>query len=142
MSQLTSTYLVKEAESQPPKVSEVITSEFARLFPSEDIPLSEYNDTFLSKHSQSPRHIHSALSTRRLLSTDSLRPQDESILLDTLDLPHISQQEARAGLDLLRSWNSASLAEYSAKAAKKYPHATAFMNEKAAVTAANGKGEA
>ncbi|KAI9766056.1 MAG: hypothetical protein M1840_006763 [Geoglossum simile] len=133
---------LKEADYHPQKVSEVITSEFARLFPSDDILLSEYNDTFLSEHSQSPRHIHSALSIRQLLSPDSSRSQDERTLLGTLDLPHISQQEARAGLDLLRSWNSASFTEYHAKAARKFPHATAFLSEKTAATAANGKGKA
>ncbi|KAH0544962.1 hypothetical protein FGG08_000888 [Glutinoglossum americanum] len=122
---------IKEAGPLPPKISEVIIADLTPLLPSEDTSLSKHNDAFLSKHSQSPSHIYSALRTRHLLSPDSSRSQDEKILLDTLDLPNISMQEAREGLDLLKDWNSGSLAEYRAKAAKKYPRATAFVDGKA-----------
>ncbi|KAH0563353.1 hypothetical protein GP486_002088 [Trichoglossum hirsutum] len=122
---------LKEADPLSPKISEVINAEFAPLLPSEDISLLEYNDTFLSKHNRSARHIQSALRIRRLLSSDSSLSQDEKTILDTLDFPDISLQEAREGLDLLRDWNSGSLTEYCKKASTKYPKATVFIDEKA-----------
>src|SRR5256885_10676900 len=55
----------------------------------------------------SPRHIQSALRMRRLLSPES-SSENEKLLVEALNIPNISMQDALKGLDLLREWNSES----------------------------------
>ena len=56
------------------------------------------------------------------------KPQTESDLINTLDLPSVSFEEAQRGLQLLSEWKSEESvrAEYKGKAAAKWSEAAVF----------------
>lgn len=108
-----------------PKVSEVLKSN-SNIVPL-TADLSSFNDTYLSEHRDSAPHVQSALRVRALLGPSS-KPQNETELLKTLELPDISTQQAEDGLRLLKQWKSdATVREKYEEAARgKWPRATAF----------------
>ncbi|KAI9814463.1 MAG: hypothetical protein M1827_003319 [Pycnora praestabilis] len=110
-------------EPLPPKVSEIINSEFI-LLPKSTL-LSTTNDDFLSQHKSSVSHIQTGLRVRQMLSSDTL-PQNEKDLLATLDLEDVTFVQAKAGMELLRDWKSGQRDTYRAKAAERWPEVTAF----------------
>ncbi|KAL2215787.1 NMDA receptor-regulated protein 1-domain-containing protein [Thermoascus aurantiacus ATCC 26904] len=115
-------------EPLPPKVSEIVTSEFETLLPkSQD--LKEWNASFLEAHKTSTPHVQAALTARLLLDPES-KSQCEQDLLSTLDLEDASISSAVAGLDLLNEWgsNQAAKAAYIEKAHNKWKEASAFQS--------------
>ncbi|KAF4632543.1 hypothetical protein G7Y89_g5579 [Cudoniella acicularis] len=115
--------LDKDLETLPPKVAEVINSEF-NLLPA-STPLTQYNDEYLSKHKDCARRTLSALSVRKLLSPES-SPACEKDVLSILKFPTVTFEEAKEALELLSSWRSSQLESFRSGAAEKWPKATIF----------------
>ncbi|EON61385.1 hypothetical protein W97_00599 [Coniosporium apollinis CBS 100218] len=115
------------SEPLPPPVAKVIDSTFT-LIPT-STSLSDYNDSFISKHSKSAPHVQAGLKVRQLLDSSSL-PQNEKELLATLDFDTIELQDAKNGLSLLGEWKSGSEAReaYINAARKRWPEATVFAD--------------
>lgn len=115
------------SEPLPPPVAKVIDSTFT-LIPT-STSLSDYNDSFLSKHSKSAPHVQAGLKVRQLLDSSSL-PQNEKELLATLDFDTIELQDVKNGLSLLGEWKSGSEAReaYINAARKRWPEATVFAD--------------
>lgn len=114
------------AASIPEKAAEVIKVEF-NLFPPSTTPL-DLNEDFLSKNSDSARHIFAGLRVRQLLPSHD-KSKSESEILATLNLPTIKLAEAVEGLELLSSWKS-STESYVSKANSLWPEATVFKAKK------------
>lgn len=112
--------------SIPEKVAEVIKAEFA-LFPPSTTP-SDFNEDFLSKHSDSARHIFAGLRVRQLLPSHD-KSKSESEILASLDLQKIKLGDAIEGLELLSSWKS-STESFVSKANSLWPEATIFKAKK------------
>lgn len=112
--------------SIPEKAAEVIKAEFT-LFPPATTP-SDFNEDFLSKHSDSARHIFAGLRVRQLLPSHD-KSKSESEILASLDLSNIKLVEAIEGLELLSSWKS-STESYVSKANSLWPEATVFKAKK------------
>ena len=128
--------LVSElSESLPEKVSTTISTG-TEVFPSTST-LNDYNDKFLAKHSNSPRHIHGALRARALLKPET-KAQNERELLETLDFDdsRMDLESAVQGLQLLVEWNCDRefRTAYLDKAKARYKDATVFRNATAVIT--------
>ncbi|KAI9878769.1 MAG: hypothetical protein M1830_010571 [Pleopsidium flavum] len=117
-------------EPLPPKVSEVITSEFGTIL-AKDTDLSTFNNEFLEKHKRSAAHVQSSLKARQVLTPDCLG-RNQKDLLATFDLDDISLQEAIRGFELMEDWKSEQkqLDAYLARATQRWPEATAFQPRK------------
>jgi len=112
--------------SIPEKVTEVIKTEFT-LFPLATTP-SSFNEDFLSKHSDSARHIFACLRVRQLLQSHE-KSKSESEILASLNLANIKLTEAIEGLEILSLWKS-STESYILKANSIWPEATIFKAKK------------
>lgn len=108
--------------SLPPKVQEVIKSEFTTLDASTD--LKKYNAEFESKHKDSASHVISAIKAKKLLGEDSSKVEKE--LTGVLSIKDAQFEQAVEVLDLLRSWRSKEVDGFKKKAADKWPEVTAF----------------
>ena len=120
----------EDSETLPPQSAEIIASEFTLLPAS--AKLAELNDEYLSKHNDSAQSTFSALTIRKLLSPSSATDAVKGVTA-VLALPSITFEEAKDGLELLKSWNSAEVASYRASAAKKWPEASVFASEDVAL---------
>jgi len=110
----------------PALTAEVIKSEFTLLPASNS--LSHFNSDFLAKHKDSPGHVLSAARIQRLLAPDARAAQEKDVVA-ILDLPRISLEDAREGLDLLSSWKSSEASSYHQKAGTKWPEAIVFQSK-------------
>ncbi len=115
----------------PPKIAEVLTSEFAPVLPP-DTDLDAYNASFRDNHPASAAHLHAFIQARRILhpaADADARERDRKDLLATLELESITLPDAVAGLDLLRACTTEpdAVDEYLAAARTRWPEATAFQ---------------
>lgn len=114
------------------KLRTVIASSFT-LIPESTSP-SAYNDSFLSKHSQSATHAQSVLCVRNILSPETIA-QNKKELVATIDLEQVALEEARQGLNVLRMWGEdqheegSPIEDYKRKAKDRWPQATVFEQE-------------
>jgi peptide alpha-N-acetyltransferase len=108
--------------SLPPKVQEVVKSEFIAISDSTD--LRKYNAEFRQKHKSSPKHALQAVRTARLLGED--RGTCEKELVDLLQIREISLIDAGAILETLKDWRSPQVKPFKEAATKKWPEATVF----------------
>jgi hypothetical protein len=113
----------KNLEGVPAKSAEVIKSEFTLLPAS--VNLSQYNDEYLSKNMDCARRTLSALEVRKLLVPESAG-QCQKDVVGVLNLPIVTLEEAREGLELLSSWKSSELETFRKAAAAKWPKASVF----------------
>lgn len=120
--------------SLPENVRSVITSTFD-IIP-ESTPLKAYNDSFLSRNSDSIPCTHAALRVRNFLAPES-QSQNEQDLLQTLEAEDVTIEDAKEGLDILRAWKTKKggdgtesiMQEYKRKAQERWPKATIFDKE-------------
>ena len=110
--------------SLPPKVQEVIKSEFTAIAPSTD--LEEYNDDFLAKHKGSVPHAIAAIKMKELVDEDADKVTGEKELAGLVGSSECTFEDAQAILDLLRGSRSKELEGFKKKAAEKWPEVTAF----------------
>ena len=103
-------------------------AEFSSISPSEK-DLKKYNETFISKHSQSVPHLHAGAKARAFLSgSQNTLAQD---ILESLKVSSISLESTEAGLRILEESNIASrdIDRYKASAREKWPEASAFQEK-------------
>lgn len=95
--------------------------------PAADANLKAYNDEFIKKHSESASHLQAAYSTRYALD-NSMKSQNETGLIETLELSSITPEQGQQGLALLSEWKSDEKVqdEYRSKAASKWSEASVF----------------
>ncbi|KAL9094329.1 MAG: hypothetical protein Q9165_003470 [Trypethelium subeluteriae] len=84
-------------------ISSIIGKNFTLL--SESTDLLAHNEAFLSRHKNSPQHIHAYLRVRQQLEPKS-QSENEKQMQASLDLENIELEEAIEGLLLLDEWNS------------------------------------
>jgi hypothetical protein len=108
--------------SLPPKVQDVIKSNFTSLEASTD--LKKYNADFEAKHKDSPLHVISAIKTKQLLGED--QGKVEKALSDVLAIKGIEFEHAVEILALLRGWRSKEVDGFKKKAAEKWPEVNVF----------------
>jgi hypothetical protein len=106
----------------PPKVQEVIKSEFTVLDGSAD--LKKYNADFEAKHKDSPLHVISVIKTKKLLGDDQGKAEKE--LIDVLNVKGIQLEDANEVQGLLKSWRSKEIDAFKKKAAEKWSEASLF----------------
>jgi N-alpha-acetyltransferase 15/16, NatA auxiliary subunit len=122
---LTDTIVVDKLETPlPPKVAEIISSEF-NLLP-KDVPLSKVNDDYINKHSQSARNIYCGLQVRSTLEPSPSPEKQSAAVLATLSLPTITLHDAQEGMALLRIWESPKVDEFRTECQKKWPESSIF----------------
>ncbi|KAI1383004.1 N-terminal acetyltransferase A, auxiliary subunit [Hypoxylon trugodes] len=108
--------------SLPPKVAEVLKSEFKVVDASAD--LKKFNADFKEKHKDSAAHVISAIKIERLLGED--KKKSEKDLVAALSLKDIEHEQATESLALLRQWRSAEVDAFKTAAHQKWPEVTAF----------------
>ena len=108
-------------------MSEIITAELATLIANDVTDLPAHNASFLEKHSSSAPHILAGLRARQHLDPKTVE-QNRKDLQETLGLDSAGLDDAVAGLELLKEWNSPSAAKdaYLAQARQRWPEATVF----------------
>lgn len=109
-------------ESLPPKVAEVLKSEFTAIDGSTD--LKKYNAEFQSKHAKSAPHVISAIKTSAFLGADQAQCAQD--LVGVLAIPDVHHEQAEEVLGLLRQWRSDEAEPFKGKAHEKWPEVTAF----------------
>lgn len=110
----------KSSSELPPKVMDVLKSEFKSVDLSAD--LAKYNAEFESRHKDSALHILSAVSAKRLLGKN--KSEVDKQLLDVLDLPSTTFVDAAEVLSTLRGWKSTEVSAFQKAAQSKWPEAT------------------
>ncbi|TVY25801.1 N-alpha-acetyltransferase, NatA auxiliary subunit [Lachnellula hyalina] len=115
--------LDKDLATLPPKVAEIIKSEFTLL--PESVSLTQFNNDYLSKYEDCARRTLSGLSARKLLAHD-LAPSTDADVVKVLKIDNVAMEEAVEGLELLQSWKSGALEAFRKAAAAKWPNATVF----------------
>ncbi|KAH8650002.1 tetratricopeptide [Xylariales sp. PMI_506] len=116
------TVLNSKLASLPPKVQEVIKSEFTALDSTTD--LKKYNSEYESKHKDSPAHVISVIRTKKILGDDSAAVDKE--LVAVIGLPTANFEHAQQILALLRQWRSKETDDFKKKAAQKWPEVSFF----------------
>ncbi|KAI0398965.1 tetratricopeptide [Xylaria palmicola] len=108
--------------SLPPKVVEVIKTEFTAIDASTD--LKKYNIDFLDKHKNSAPHVVSAVKIQKLLGEDL--KTCENGLFEILKLKSDNWEPAAEALGLLFQWRSSEAAAFKTAAEKTWPEVTLF----------------
>ncbi|KAI1171594.1 tetratricopeptide [Nemania sp. FL0916] len=108
--------------SLPPKVAEVIKSEFTAIDASAD--LKKYNADFLAKHKDSAPHVVSAVKIQKLLGED--QKTCERALFDILKLKSDDWEPAAEALGLLFQWRSSEAEAFKKAAEQSWPEVTLF----------------
>lgn len=111
---------LKSASGLPPKVTEVLKSEFKAVDPATD--LTKYNAEFEAKHKSSIRHILSSVAAQRVL--DGNKGSTDKQLTAALDLPSTNFEDAIVVLDVLKGWKSGETEAFQKAAHAKFPEAT------------------
>ncbi|KAI0110233.1 N-terminal acetyltransferase A, auxiliary subunit [Daldinia grandis] len=114
--------LDSKMESLPPKVAEVLKSEFTIIDARED--LKKYNANFQEKHKNSPPHVISAVKAERLIGEDKKKTEQD--LAGVLNLKDIHHEHAEEVLAILRQWRSDEADSFKAAAHEKWPEVTVF----------------
>lgn len=109
--------------SLPPKVQETLEAEFTAVPASAD--LRKRNAEFLDKHrSDGAAHRIAAARAAKVLGEPGAAI-DKS-LVDALDVPDVTFEEAAKVLELLRRWRSGEAGAFKEKAHGKWPEVTQF----------------
>ncbi|KAI0100575.1 tetratricopeptide [Nemania sp. FL0031] len=108
--------------SLPPKVAEVIKSEFTAIAASTD--LKKYNAEFLAKHKDSAPHVVSAVKIQKLLGED--QKTCEKALFGVLSLKSADWEPAAEALGLLLQWRSSEAEAFKTAAQETWPEVTMF----------------
>lgn len=98
----------------------MLSADFKAVEPSTD--LNKYNDDFLAANKDTPRHVLSAIKTKKLLGQDQAKSEDE--ILKLLDIPAIEYQDAIAALETLKRWKSSRVDAFKKAAQAKFPDVT------------------
>ncbi|KAI2780588.1 N-terminal acetyltransferase A, auxiliary subunit [Daldinia loculata] len=114
--------LNSKLESLPPKVAEVLKTEFALLDVTAD--LKKYNASFQEKHKNSPPHVISAVKTERLIGEDKKKTEQD--LAGVLNLKDVQHEHAEEVLAILKQWRSGEADSFKAAAHDKWPEVTVF----------------
>lgn len=109
-------------ESLPPKVAEVIDSEFSAVPPSAD--LNKLNAEFRAAHKGKPAHELAAVRASRSLGAD--QKQAEKDIISILDIGSLTLEDAEAAADTLKIWRSSELEAAKRVAKSRFPEATVF----------------
>ncbi len=112
--------MMKSNPSLPPKVVEVLKSEFKAVDPSSD--LAKYTADFEAKHKDSALYILSAVAAKRVLGQDKGKADKQ--LVDTLGLPGTKFADAAEILSVLKGWRSTEVAGFQKAAQNKWPEVT------------------
>lgn len=99
---------------------ELLSADFKTVEPSTD--LNKYNNDFLTANKDSPRHVLSAIKTKKLLGQDQSKSEDE--ILKLLEIPGIQYQDAIAALETLKRWKSSQVEAFKKAAQAKFPDVT------------------
>lgn len=116
-------------EPLPPKVSEIMTSEFSSLNPSSELDLQKSNDKFIEKHKDSPRHYLVGLQARQFLGYSS-RERNEEEVLEVVSGEQATPEDAVQAIEIIREWGG-DASKVMAKAAEKWPEANVFQSKEA-----------
>lgn len=116
-------HTLNTASDLPPQVAEVLKAEFTAIEPSTD--LNKYNDDFLAANKDSPRHVLSAIKTKKLLGQDKAKSEEE--LLNVLEIPGVDFTDAIEALETLKSWRSAQLEPFKKAAQAKFADVTRLV---------------
>ena len=113
----------------PPKVLEVVTSEFSSHYPSSKTDLQKLNDDFLKEHKDSAQHQLAGLQVRQFLDNGS-RETNEKDVLGLIGKESTEMADAVRAVEIVKEWGG-DPSEVLAQAAKRWPEADAFqVNEK------------
>lgn len=114
--------LNESLESLPPKVQETLNDEFTAVPASTD--LKKLNADYLDTHTNSAAHRIAAARAARVLGepTEAV----EKSLLDVLQVPSVTFDEAATALQQLREWRSSEAAAFKKAAHEKWPEVTQF----------------
>ncbi|KAI0439529.1 tetratricopeptide [Xylaria telfairii] len=115
--------MASKLSSLPPKVAQVIKTEFTAIHPSTD--LEEYNVEFLEQHKDSPPHVVSAVKIQKLLGED--QKTCEKALFDVLKLKGDDWEPAAEALGLLFQWRSSEAEAFKKAAEETWPEVTLFQ---------------
>jgi N-alpha-acetyltransferase 15/16, NatA auxiliary subunit len=108
-------------ESLPPKVQEVIKSEFSAVPATAD--LKQLNAEFRQQHKDSPEHTLAAIRTAKLLGED--QAQCEKDLLEALETKNITFDQAASMLETLKQWKGG-VTSFQKAAHERWPAVTLF----------------
>lgn len=106
----------------PPKVAEVIKSEFTEVPESTD--LAKLNQEFRERHKDSAQHVLASIRVRAALGED--RSVVSKHVLGLLETPGVAVEDAVDAQELLAGWKSAELGTFKKAAAAKWPEASLF----------------
>ncbi|KAF7562050.1 hypothetical protein G7046_g2097 [Stylonectria norvegica] len=118
-------HTLNTASDISPKALEVLKAGFKTIEASTD--LQKYNNEFQATNKDSPRHVLSAIKTRKVLGQDKAQSEDD--LLGLLDLPKVDFTEAVEILKTLESWNSSQtkVDAFKKAAQAKWPEVTRLV---------------
>ncbi len=108
--------------SLPPKVQEIIKSEFTAIPASAD--LKKLNQDFRAKHQDSAEHVHAAIRTAHLLGEDKTKAEKE--LVDLLQLKSVTPSTAEEVLATLEQWGGSGVVPFKKAASGKWPEVGIF----------------
>ncbi|MCJ1321423.1 hypothetical protein MMC15_006768 [Xylographa vitiligo] len=109
----------------PPKVSEVITSEFSSRYPSSKADLEKLNNHFLKDHKDSAQHQLAGLQARQFLDQGT-REANEKEVLRILAADSTEMTDAVRAVGIIREW-AGDVSKVLAKAADRWPEADIFQ---------------
>jgi peptide alpha-N-acetyltransferase len=113
-------HMLNNTKDLPPKVQEVLSSEFTLIGPTTD--LKAHNDSFQSTNKSSLSHVLSSIRAKRTLGES--KDTYEKELLGLLELPGATYADALDILETLRSWWSQGAEAFRKAALAKWPEVT------------------
>lgn len=108
--------------SLPPKVAEVIKSDFTEVPEAAD--LAKVNQEFREKHKASAQHVLASIRVQAALGED--RGKLGKDVVGLLQTPGVELEDAIDAQELLVGWKSAEVDEFRKAAAGKWPEASLF----------------
>ncbi|KAG9244925.1 tetratricopeptide [Calycina marina] len=112
----------EDSKTLPSQSQDAIKSEFTLLSGSDT---TAFNNAYLSKNKDNIKATISGFKVRRTLSPKSASEVEKSIV-KLVNGDFITFDEAKEGLELLKSWKSGQAEAFKASAADKWPKALAF----------------
>lgn len=111
-----------DLETLPPKVAEVIKSEFTEIPPSAD--LAKLNAEFREKHKGSAQHVLATIRVQEKLGED--RGKLAKDVVGLLEWQGVQLEDAAGAQEVLKGWKSGELAGFKKAAAQKWPESSIF----------------
>lgn len=112
--------MLNNTSDLPPKVAEVLKSEFKAVDASTDV--KKFNEAFLAKHKGSALHTASAIKAKKLLGENQSQCEKELVALINQDGTQYS--EAVEILETLKGWRSTEVDGFKKAAQAKWPEVT------------------